>query len=177
VNFDDAAPFGAAFFIGAKVFMKKNGASIKQRKQRGEWAELRFMARASEQGLLVSKPWGDTSRYDFIVEHAGKLMRVQVKSTTFRKNRSYICTLRALEGQPYTSSQIDFVAAYIIPKNIWYIFPIEAILKCTRQLTLSPHMKLSKNSPYQEAWHLMCGGRMSGEEAAELNPLLREGRD
>ncbi len=141
--------------------MKKNGATIKQRKQRGEWAELRFMARASEQGLLVSKPWGDTSRYDFIVEHAGKLMRVQVKSTTFRRyrQRSYICTLCATEGQPYTTGQIDFVAAYIIPKNIWFIFPVAAILNYT-QLTLSPHMKVSKNGPYQEAWHLMCGGEV-----------------
>jgi PD-(D/E)XK endonuclease len=124
--------------------MKKNGASIKQRKQRGEWAELRFMARASEPGLLVSKSWGDTSRYDFVVEHAGKLMRVQVKSTTFRRNRSYVCTLCANEGKPYTIGQIDFVAAYIIPKNIWFIFPVEAILKRSH-LTLSPHMKVSKN--------------------------------
>ena len=28
------------------------------------------MSRASEHGLCVSKPWGDSSRYDFVVEHA-----------------------------------------------------------------------------------------------------------
>src|SRR5438876_2244079 len=54
---------------------------IKDHKQRGEWAELRFMARAAEHGLSVSKPWGDSQRYDVTVEHNGRFLRVQVKST------------------------------------------------------------------------------------------------
>ena len=37
-------------------------------KRRGEWVELQFMARAHAHGLIVSKPWGDSARYDFIVE-------------------------------------------------------------------------------------------------------------
>jgi hypothetical protein len=64
--------------------MGKNGAGIKHPKLRGEWAELRFMARAAEQGFQVSKPWGETARYDFVVEAAGRFVRVQVKSTMFR---------------------------------------------------------------------------------------------
>ena len=51
-------------------------------KKRGEWVELQFVARAAHHGLTVSKPWGDTARYDFIVEHGGRFQRVQVKSTT-----------------------------------------------------------------------------------------------
>ena len=37
---------------------------IKDKKKRGEWAESVFMARAGEQGLPVSKPWGDSRSYD-----------------------------------------------------------------------------------------------------------------
>src|SRR5437868_14080986 len=51
-------------------------------KKRGGWVELQFMARAAHHGLTISKPWGDTARYDFIVEHGGRFQRVQVKSTT-----------------------------------------------------------------------------------------------
>jgi len=61
--------------------MKNKGIDIKHPKQRGEWAELRFMARAAEHGLCVTKPWGDSARYDFAVEHNGHFLRVQVKST------------------------------------------------------------------------------------------------
>jgi len=142
--------------------MKITGASIKQPKQRGEWAELRFMARASEHGLSISKPWGDSCRYDVIVGHAGKFLRVQVKSTVCRKRNSYAYHVN---GRAYTREQIDFLAVYIIPKNIWYIFPVEVISKCTRNVILSPHMKVSKHGAYIEAWHLL-----RGEEPAARTP-------
>jgi PD-(D/E)XK endonuclease len=158
VNFDHAAPFGAAFFIGLKIFMKITGASIKLPKQRGEWAELRFMARAAEHGLSISKPWGDSCRYDFIVEHAGKFLRVQVKSTVCQKRKSWAYHVN---GRPYASGEIDFFAIYIIPKNIWYIFPADVISKFTRNMILSPHMKVSKHGVYKEAWHLLRGGEVS----------------
>jgi hypothetical protein len=143
--------------------MEFTGANIKDGKMRGQWAELRFMARASEQGLCVSKPWGDTSPYDFIIEHQGKLLRVQVKSTTYSNFRSYIVHLHGANHRRYTSDNIDFVAAYIIPKDIWFIFPIAAIMRVHSSMVLSPHMKVSKYGEYQEAWHLL-----RGEEASTL---------
>ena len=138
--------------------MKITGTSIKHHKRRGEWAELRFMARAAEHGLSVSKPWGESDPYDFIVEHKAKFFRVQVKSTTYRRGHSYYCRLHASQGQLYTNQQIDFVAVYIIPKNIWFIFPIDVVLRAKSTLILSPHMEISKNGAYEEAWHLMRGG-------------------
>ncbi|MBZ5688646.1 MAG: hypothetical protein LAP86_26845 [Acidobacteriia bacterium] len=42
--------------------------SIRHPKARGEWAELRFMLRATELGLRVTKPWGDNSPYDLVIE-------------------------------------------------------------------------------------------------------------
>jgi len=143
--------------------MKFTGANIKHGKMRGEWAELRFMARASEQGLRVSKPWGESSPYDFITEHEEKLLRVQVKSTTYSRWNSYICTLRGSQNQRYTDKQIDFIAAYIIPKNIWFIFPIAVVLKVQGSVILSPHMKVSKYGQYEEAWYLL-----RGEEGSRL---------
>jgi hypothetical protein len=135
--------------------MKITGSSIKHHKLRGEWAELHFMVRAAEHGLCINKPWGENSRYDFALEHAGKFLRMQVKSTTCRTGRSYICNLRS-NNQFYTGKEIDFVAAYIVPKNIWFIFPFQVVAQSC-SVVLSPHLKTSKYGPYQEAWHLLRG--------------------
>jgi hypothetical protein len=41
---------------------KNSGMGIAGCKERGEWAELCFMARAAGQGLRVSKPYGDSAK-------------------------------------------------------------------------------------------------------------------
>jgi len=88
--------------------MTNRGIDIKNRKQRGEWAEMCFMARAAAHGLCVSKPYGDSARYDFAIEHHGHFLRVQVKSTKYMRFGSYIC--HTTSTQPYRANQIDFFA-------------------------------------------------------------------
>ena len=51
--------------------------SIRHAKERGEWAELPFMTRATELGFRVNKPWGDSSPYDVATDHRGRFRRVQ----------------------------------------------------------------------------------------------------
>ncbi len=113
------------------------------------------MARASEHGFSVSKPWGDSLAYDFIVEHKRRFLRVQVKSTIYSRRGSYECQLRGVRRKTYTSQDVDFIAMYIIPKNIWFIFPIDVVVAANSNLTLSPHKEGSKYGPYEEAWELM----------------------
>ena len=126
-------------------------------KEKGEWAEMRFMARAAEHGLRITKPWGDSSRYDFVVEHKGRFQRVQVKATSNKQRNHYRCHLRGGRGKPYCKDQIDFVALYIIPKDLWYIVPIKVAAKSSWVIILSPDMKRSKHGVYEEAWHLLRG--------------------
>ncbi len=137
--------------------MKNKGIDIKHPKQRGEWAELRFMARAAEHGLCVTKPWGDSARYDFAVEHNGHFLRVQVKSTKSKQYNSYACNLRTTSHHAYTKDEVDFIAAYVIPKDVWYIIPIEVATNSSSNLILSPHLPNSKYDRYKEAWHLLRG--------------------
>ena len=82
-------------------------------KERGEWAEMRFMARAAEHGLHITKPWGDSRRYDFVVEYNGRFQRVQVKSTSRKRGNYYVCTARS-GNKPYCQDQVDFIAMYVI---------------------------------------------------------------
>jgi hypothetical protein len=63
---------------------KNNSRWVKGCKERGEWAELCFMARAAGMGMSVSKPHGDSRRYDVLVETGRRIVRVQVKSTIYR---------------------------------------------------------------------------------------------
>ena len=133
--------------------MSNSGSTIRHAKARGEWAELRFMTRAAELGLRVTRPWGDNAPYDVAVETRGRFFRVQIKCTQFKRWTSYRCHL-ASNGIPYRRDQIDFIAAYVIPADTWYIFPIDAI-HGRAEILLTPDRKNSKHAEFKEAWHLL----------------------
>ena len=103
------------------------GNSGKGCKERGEWAELRFMARAAERGLNVSRPHGDSASYDVGVEHNGRFLRVQVKSTTYRRKGSYTCNIVGPGRRRYVKGRVDFFAVYLVPIDLWYIVPFEVV--------------------------------------------------
>jgi len=129
------------------------GQSIPHPKLRGEWAELRFMQRATEHGLILTKPWGDTAPYDIAVDHHGHFHRVQVKCTIYHRGNSYKCHLDH-NGIPYTPDEIDFFAACIIPADAFYILPLAAT-NHQPDILLTPHNPHSKYAQYYEAWHLL----------------------
>ena len=133
--------------------MPTRGPHIPHAKRRGEWAELRFMQRAIEQGFRVTKPWGETAPYDVATDHHGLFRRVQVKCTIYKRSHSYVCTICS-SHVVYTPDQLDFFAALVIPVDTWYILPIRATNN-QPTIVLSPHLAKSKYSPYQEAWHLL----------------------
>jgi hypothetical protein len=133
--------------------MSKKNFHIPHSKERGEWAEMRFMTRATEHGLRLSKPWGDSAPYEFAVDHLGHFLRVQVKCTTCKRGNSYKCHLDS-NGAPYDPNEVDFIAAYVIPANAWYILPLAATNR-QPDILLTPHSKKSKYARYREAWHLL----------------------
>jgi hypothetical protein len=44
-------------------------------KMMGELGELDFLRKAMGMGMIVSKPWGDSYRYDFVCDTGGKMWR------------------------------------------------------------------------------------------------------
>jgi hypothetical protein len=136
-------------------------------KQRGEWVELLFMAAAASHGYHVLKPWGDSLAYDVGIEHAGGLLRVQVKSSSVRNGTGYFCQFHRnyLTEHPYTIDDVDLFATYIIPVTTWYLIPAAVILKPTVKvgLTLYPVTALRKDrykyEHYREAWGLLSKDR------------------
>ncbi len=140
-------------------------------KERGEWAEMRFMARAAEHGFRVSKPWGESSRYDFAVEANGRFLRIQVKSTVYRSRsgRGYTCAI-----QPPRSPHVD-----AIPANKWISSRLTSFPRtsgtfcqpklwsaCHTRIQLSPNCKDHRYAPYKEAWHLLDEAVAKKDESA-----------
>lgn len=139
------------------VAEKTLGARIGDAKRRGEWAEIRFMARASAHELQVNRPWGDSSSYDFVVGHKGRFVRVQVKSTKYQEREGgYRCGLRG-SGNLYSNDAFDFLAAYVIPEDVWYIMPMK-LVRGRRCVSLYPNYGKSKMGVYKEAWGLLKAG-------------------
>ena len=96
------------------------------RKQKGEWAECAFLSRALALGLIVSKPWGDSARYDFAVEGRHGFRRVQVKSCWGRNPYDglyHVNTARTGNRRRYCFRQVDLIAAYIVPEDAWVLHP------------------------------------------------------
>ena len=127
------------------------------RKRRGEAAEAAFLARATHLGFTVLIPWGDSNRYDSVVELNHGLLRVQVKSATLYAETRYRVKTTGASGKVYTSKEIDFFVAYIVPENIWYIIPIQAIGQ-RKGIRFYPHTRRQSRATfekYREAWCLL----------------------
>jgi hypothetical protein len=98
-------------------------ASFCTRKRLGEQAEAAFLNKATGLGLKGAKPWGDSDRYDLIVDSGRRLWRVQVKSTRYVGERRFSITVRGRTAA-YTEDEIDFLAVYIVPLDFWYVIPV-----------------------------------------------------
>jgi len=129
-------------------------------KARGDLGELAFELKAASLGFGVSKPHGDDERYDFIVDSGERLWKVQVKSSCRPYRTGYATHGDRGRGIRYKISEIDFLVAYILPRDIWYVIPVRRL---TPRLAFYPS-GCGKGGGflecYREAWHLM-GARPS----------------
>ncbi len=123
-------------------------------KRRGEAAEAEFIARSAGLGFTALTPWGECNRYDVAIDHGTGFWRIQVKLTSYACQSRYHLLL-AIRGVTYMPAEIDFVAGYIAPLNLWYIIPIEVVASLT-VASLFPHTRRgSKYERYREAWCLL----------------------
>ena len=150
----------AAVPDGQRAGRDRKGQSQKGTvKQRGELAELAFTYKAAGMGFGVAKPYGDSERYDFILDSGVKLWRVQVKSTYgLRAHRYFIraCGNTRSSKKAYTAKQIDILVAFLVAENAWYVVPVKAFAP-RRQLYFYPSGSKTGGifEQYREAWDLM----------------------
>jgi hypothetical protein len=138
----------------------KSKIRFKNCKRRGEWAELEFIAAAAKHGLEVFQPLGDSASYDAVIEIHGHFLRVQVKSTICLRAEGYKCNIRPCTGRAYKRGDFDFVAAYVIPEDIWYIIPAWLVVSAKKtSIVLNTTFPTSIWAPYKEAWDLLRNHR------------------
>ncbi len=140
-------------------------------KRTGEHSEIAFLYRADQRRFAISRPFGDSERYDCILDNRPipgyrfkpnripRLFRIQVKCTECIRAGAYEtrATYSVGKGRAvYTKQDCDFIAAHVVPLDIWYIIPVEI---CTPQpmLRFYPHRQARRMrlEPYREAWHLL----------------------
>lgn len=113
------------------------------------------MQEAMARGLVVAKPYGDSLKYDFIVESGGKFSRVQVRACFGRiRNRYRLSTATGKKSEPYTADQIDFIAACAVPAHAWYIIPVHEISGRVR-IALASHERRGYFEKFRDAWELL----------------------
>ena len=137
-------------------------------KRRGEVAEAAFLHKAASLGFSISKPWGESDRYDFILDCGGYCWRVQVKSAhTVPKNGYTFHACGNLPGQVYTAKEIDFFVAYIVPADAWYVLPIEvfATVRSVKLFPSSQRPTRSRFEKYRDAWHYFGTPKTSDKQS------------
>ena len=88
--------------------------------EKGSAIEMKCMASFIEKGFIVSVPYGNSSRYDFLVDTGRRIYRIQCKSATEEKSGNWSIKTRSIQQRKskviehfYTSKEIDFFCTYI----------------------------------------------------------------
>jgi PD-(D/E)XK nuclease superfamily protein len=143
-------------------------------KRMGELSELDFLRKTMGMGMIVSKPWGDSYRYDFVCDTGGRrrLWRVQVRSTDERFGaRGYAVHASVYVGKKMvglTEKDIDVIVAYIVSRDIWYVVPVKAFVP-RKNLWFYPDgsKKGAMFEKYREAWWVMTGKKEGKSRQAD----------
>jgi len=144
-------------------------AAHRNSKRTGELSEAAFLHKAVGLGFRVTKPWGDSERYDFVLDSGRRLWRVQIKCTAVERAGGYhIQPIHFVYGKNkvvYTAEDIDVLAAHIVPLDAWYVVPVAALAQ-GKSLRLYPDdgCKTPRFEKYREAWELFRGDEARGGE-------------
>ena len=98
-------------------------------KQKGNLTELQCITAFVEQGYMVSIPYGDCAKYDFIADVDGKLYKIQVKTSSLKDESAIKFSCRTthvncsgVKNERYSPNDVDFFATYW--NNQCYLVPI-----------------------------------------------------
>jgi len=134
------AQFGSAHRLESKLQI----VIMDITKSKGNMTELMCMMKFMEYGFDISIPYGDSSKYDFIADLNGRLIRIQCKTSSVGSRNgiidenafsfSTICQTTNTQKtvrHKYTKEQIDYFATSYQGKV--YIVPVD---ECSTSKTL-----------------------------------------
>ena len=110
----------------------------------GKITEMKVATAFLEKGYQVNQPLVSCSRYDFIVDINGKLIRLQVKSSQSKENNSYIefatssshTNTSTTINHSYNNQEIDYFATYY--ENQCYVISVDECGNRMQRLRIIP---------------------------------------
>ena len=121
---------------------------------KGIKCELECAIKFIEKGFIVSVPYGNTSRYDLIVDAGNdKYFRIQCKTARQNENGSYTintanqqftATATARNIKHYDKTQIDFICSII--ENQLVVIPVDFVTNCQSKIFRSHNYPPLNNS-------------------------------
>ena len=107
-------------------------------KQKGNLTELQCLTAFCQYGCSISIPYGDNSKYDFIADVDGRLLKIQVKTASLKDEGAIKFSCRTthvyspgLKNERYSSTDIDYFATYW--NGQCYLVPVN---ECSVEKTL-----------------------------------------
>jgi hypothetical protein len=96
-----------------------------------------------KQGIRVLLPLTDCLKYDLVIDNKGKLERVQVKTSSYRRGQCYEVMIKTCGGNrtgsgvyhPFDASIIDWLYVLTLPEEIKYLIPA-SVIEAKHTLTL-----------------------------------------
>ena len=100
-------------------------------KTKGNVTELKCILKLTELGFKVSKPVFDDARYDLIIDTGKRLLKIQVKTSVWSKDKSAFSFNgysqhnlgKANKRMKYTNKDIDFFMTE--KEDKYYLYPAE----------------------------------------------------
>jgi hypothetical protein len=110
-----------------------------------------------------------------VVGRLGKFVAVQVKSTMTKleSGKGYNCNVCSCH-RPYRAGAFDFLAAYVIPEDAWYLIPAKLIRGLKSISLCTSDGGKAKYEDHREAWHLLR--EASGDEESHVSQNRRDMR-
>lgn len=122
---------------------KKLGDSMRDAEILGLSTEIQCQLVFTQLNIVLSKPITSDSRYDFIADVNGKLLRIQCKSSSVSEDGTYIqfgcrSTGKGANGNyqlPYNKDEIDYF--YTCYNGVSYLVPVEECGSTSKHLRFS----------------------------------------
>lgn len=123
----------------------------------GIFAESIFITKCLSRNIAINSPVADIHGYDFLLDMPSGFKKIQVKSVCrpcIKKHSYSVSICRGFDKRSYTKGDYDYVAAYLIQDDIWYIIPFDEIGERIT-IRIFPKSDKSKWNGYKEAFHLL----------------------
>ncbi len=141
-------------------------------KLKADIAESAVIMQLLKRGFKVLKPIGDRLAYDLAVDVGSRLLRIQVKSAWFNKEKNFYCAdvrrtktnRRKMLRDRYGSNDFDFAILYIDELNVFYVMPLDVFNSYSSTITLveaSKRQRRPKSAEFRNRWDLLSNGSVN----------------